>query len=78
MPSGANTIFFIPKGKDTVGRKVTYGKFMAQKLPQKAETHGTKLIVGGNLIHFPGDVTTSIADLKASKLVLNSVVSTKM
>ena len=45
--------------------------------PQKAETHRTRLTVGGNWIHFPGDVTTPAADLITAKLILNSVLSTK-
>ena len=58
MPSGTNTIFFIPKGKVPTGRTVTYGRIVAKIIPQKAKTHRTRLTVGGNLIHFPGDVTT--------------------
>ena len=33
--------------------------------------------MGGNLIHFPGDVTTPTADLITAKLIFNSVLSTK-
>ena len=45
--------------------------------PQKAETHPTRLTVEGNLINFPGDVTTHTADLITAKLIFNSVFSTK-
>ena len=58
MSSGTNTIFFIPKGKLPTGRTVTYGRILDKIRPQKAETHRTRLTVGGNLINFPGDVTT--------------------
>ena len=78
MPSGTNTIFFIPKNKVPAGRTVTYGRIVAEIRPQKAETHSTRLTVGGNLIHFPGDVTTPTADLITAKLVFNRVLSTKM
>ena len=44
---------------------------------QKSETHCTRLTVGGNLIKFPGDVTTNTEDLITSKLIFNSVLSTK-
>ena len=50
---------------------------MAEIRPQKAETHRTRINVEGNLILFPGDVTTPTADLIASKLIFNSVLSTK-
>ena len=59
------------------GRTVTYGIIVAEIIPQKAETHRTRLTVGGNLINLPGDVTTSTADLIMDKLIFNSVLSTK-
>ena len=77
MPSGTNTIFFIPKDKVQAGRTVTYGRIVDEIIPQKAETHRTGLTVGGNLINFPGDVTTPTADLITAKLIFNSVLSTK-
>ena len=77
MSSGANTIFFIPKGKVPAGRTVAYGRIIAEILPQKAETHFTQLNVGGNLIKLPGGVITPTAYLATSKLVFKSVLSTK-
>ena len=77
MPSGTNTIFFIPKDKVPAGITVTYGRIVAEIRPQKAETHRTRLTVGGNLINSPGDVTTPTADLVTAKLIFNSVLSTK-
>ena len=50
---------------------------MAKIRPQKAETNRTKLTVGGNLINFPGDVTTPTADLIMAKLIFNIVLSPK-
>ena len=63
MLSGTNTLFFIPKDKVPAGRTVTYGRIVAEIRQQKAETHCTRLTVGGNLINLPGDVTIPIADL---------------
>ena len=77
MPSGTNTIFFIPKDKVPAGRTVTYGRIVAEIRPQKDETHHTRFTVGGNLINFPGYVTTPTADLVTAKLIFNSVLSTK-
>ena len=77
MPSGTNTIFFIPRDKLPAGRTVTYGIIVAKIRPQKVETHCTRLTVGGNLINFPGDVTTPTAYLITAKLIFNSVLSTK-
>ena len=78
MPSGTNTIFFIPKDKVPAGRTVTYGIIVDEIRPQHSETHCTRLTVGGNLINFPGDVTTPTEDLITAKLIFNSVLSTKM
>ena len=77
IPSGTNTIFLIPKGEVLAGRKVTYGRIVAEIKPQKAETCRTILTVGGNLINFPGDIKTPTADLITAKLVFNSLLSTK-
>ena len=51
IPSGTNTIFFIPKDKLPAGRTVTYGDIVAEIIPHKAETHRTRLTMGGNLIN---------------------------
>ena len=50
---------------------------MAKIRPQKAETHRTRLTMGGNLINFPGDVTTPTAYLITAKFIFKSVLSTK-
>ena len=76
MPSGTNTIFFIPKGKLISGRTVTYGIIVDKIRPQKAETHRTRLTVRENLINFPGNVTTPTADLITAKLIFKIVLST--
>ena len=77
MPYGTNTILFIPKEIVPAGRTVTYGIIVAKIRPQKADTHLTRLTVGGNLLNFPGDVTTPTAYLITAKIIFNSVLSTK-
>ena len=77
IPSGENTIFFIPKYKVPSVITVTYGRIVDEIRPQKAETYRTILTVGGNLIHFPGDVTTPTVYLITANLIFNSVLSTK-
>ena len=41
MPSGTNTIFFVPKDKVPAGITVTYGRIVAKIRPIKAKTHHT-------------------------------------
>jgi hypothetical protein len=45
--------------------------------PNKSETHHIRLTVGGNLIQYPGDVSTRSADLTTSKCLCNSTISTE-
>jgi hypothetical protein len=44
--------------------------------PQKTEVERTRLTIGGNLIGYPGDVSTKTADLTTAKILFNSVHST--
>jgi hypothetical protein len=76
MPSGTETVFFIKKSQVPVGRKVTYGRIVVGIRPEKKETHRTRLTVGGNLVDYPGDVSTPTADLTTTKVLLNSTIST--
>jgi hypothetical protein len=56
---------------------VTYGCFVVDIRPNKTETHRVRLTVGGNLIQYPGDVSTRSADLTTSKCLWNSTISTE-
>ncbi len=76
MPQGTNTIFFIPKDKMPPDQKATYGRLVISIRPNKAETHRTRLTVGGNLIDYPGNVSARVADLTTAKMLFNSVIST--
>ena len=75
---GTNTVFFIPHAKVPMGRQkdVTYGWICVNYRPQKDEPHRTRLMVGGNLINYPGNVSTPTADTTTTKLVINSTIST--
>ena len=42
---------------------------------QKTETHRTRLTAGGNLIDYPGEVSTPTPDLTTMKLHVNSAIS---
>jgi hypothetical protein len=44
--------------------------------PQKEEPNRTRLTAGGNLIDYPGDVSTPTADTTTAKMVINSTIST--
>jgi hypothetical protein len=75
---GSNTILFIPRQAVTKGEIVTYGRFVVDIRPNKTETHRFRLTVVGNLIQYPGDVSTRSADLTTSKCLWNSAISTEV
>ena len=45
--------------------------------PQKDDPNRVRLTAGGNLINYPGELTTRTAELTTSKILWNSVLSTK-
>ena len=76
---GTNTIVFIkeediPKERQ---KDCTYGKFVCDVRPTKAEQNRTRLTVGGDRINYPDDCGTPTADMLLVKLLLNSVISTR-
>ena len=58
-------------------RTVTYGRVVVDYCPQKKDPNQVRITVGGNLIQYPGELTTRTADLTTSKLLWNSILSTE-
>ena len=77
MPTGTNTIFFIPKSKVPNDRKVSYINPVASIRPNKAEVYRVRLTAGGNRLEYPGVTATDTVSLTTTKVHLNSVISTK-
>jgi hypothetical protein len=78
--TGTNTIFFIKKDQVPKGRAkdVTYGLITTLIRPEKIdEPNRTRLVAGGDRVHYPGDAGTPTADLLTVKLLLNSIISTE-
>ena len=48
IPTGTNTVIFIPRPIIAVGRTVTYSQIVASIQPHKNETHHVRVTVGGN------------------------------
>ena len=44
--------------------------------PQQEEQNRILLVMGDNLINYPGDVKTPIVDINTAKIIFNSVIST--
>jgi hypothetical protein len=56
--------------------RVTYAQIMVDYRPQKIDPNWVRITVGGNLIDYPGELTTRTADLITSKILWNSNLST--
>ncbi len=49
---------------------------MPRTTPKIDEPNRTRLVAGGNRVHYPGDAGTPAANLLTVKLLLNSIIST--
>jgi hypothetical protein len=56
---------------------ITYSHVVADFCPQKADPHCIRITAGGNLINYPGELSTRTANLTTSKLMWNSILSTE-
>eukprot|EP00804_Cyclotella_cryptica_P021893 CCRYP_000851-RA/>CCRYP_000851-RA protein AED:0.26 eAED:0.15 QI:0/0/0/1/0/0.33/3/0/868 len=78
---GTNTLFVMSHDEIAnipQGRTVTYGRIVIDFRPQKTDPNRVRITAGGNLIkEYPGELTTRTADLTTSKILWNSVLSTK-
>ena len=56
---------------------VTYANIVVDYCPQKEDPNRVRITAGGNLIVYPGGLTTRTADITTSKILWNSILSTK-
>jgi hypothetical protein len=72
------TIVFIIKHQIPKDRQgdVTCGRIVCDVQEGKKDKHCTRLTMGGNLINYPGDCGTPMADLLTVKILLNSIILT--
>ena len=56
---------------------VTYTRIIVDCRPQKPDSNRVPITVGGNLLFYPGELTTRTADLFTAKILWNSVLSTE-
>jgi hypothetical protein len=77
---GTNSIFILERNEipNIPGdRTVTYARIVVDHRPQKPDPNRVRITAGGNLIDYPGKLTTRTADLTSSKIIWNSVLSTR-
>ena len=58
-------------------RTITYTNIVCNYRPQKEDPNRVRITAGGNLIDYPGEHTTRTANITTSKMLWNSVLSTK-
>eukprot|EP00804_Cyclotella_cryptica_P017218 CCRYP_013146-RA/>CCRYP_013146-RA protein AED:0.42 eAED:0.42 QI:0/-1/0/1/-1/1/1/0/225 len=76
--TGTNTIFFMSHDeikKIPWDRTVTYARIVVDYRPQKDDPNRFHINVGGNLINYPGELTTQTANLTTVKILWNSTIS---
>ena len=57
-------------------RIVTYEKIVADYRSKKIDPDCVRITAGGNLLKYPGELSTKVAYLTTSKMLWNSVLST--
>ena len=72
--AGTGKIDFILHRKKKKYRRETYVRAVCDIIPQKAETHITRVTVGGNIIVYTGEVRAPTSDLTTMKLHVNRVI----
>jgi hypothetical protein len=80
ITKGTNTIFYLSHAdicKIPQDRTVTYVRIVIDHRPQKEDPNCVRITVGGNLIDCPFELTTRTEDMVSSKILWNSVISTK-
>ena len=81
-PGRKGQILFVMTHKEidiakAAGHKWTYARVVVDHRPQKEDPNRIRIAVGGNLITYQGSTSTRTVDLTTSKLLWNSVLSTK-
>jgi hypothetical protein len=77
---GTNSIFVMTHkeiGPIPKSQTVTSARIIVDFCPQKADPHHIRITAGGNLINYPSKLSARTANLTTSKLMRNSVHSTK-
>ena len=76
---GTNSIFVLTHGEIANiprDRVVTYARLVVDYRPQKEDPNRVRMTAGGNLLNYPGELTTRTADVSTAKILWNSTIST--
>ncbi len=76
---GTNTMFVMnPKDVPNIPKNQPplYAKVVIAYRPQKEDPNHVRITAGGNLIDYPGELTSRMANIMTAKLHWNSILST--
>ena len=59
-------------------RVFTYARLVVDFRPPKDDPNRVRITAGGNLIKYPGEITTRTADTTTAKVLWNSILSTEV
>jgi hypothetical protein len=62
------TCFFVTLTNIPNDRRITYGKIVCDYKPYKKDNERLRLTVGGNILDYSGDITTSMTDITTFKI----------
>ncbi len=80
VTKSSNTVWYLSHAdicKIPQDRTVTYARTVIDHHPQKGDPNCVHIMVGGNLINYPFELTTRTANMVSSIILWNSVISTK-
>ena len=73
---GTDTICFIRRSAIPKGLTVIYSCICVNYCPQKLNPNRCRLILGGNRINYPWELSMPTYDLTTSNMIFNSIIST--
>jgi hypothetical protein len=76
VPSGTDTMRFVPFSDLPPGYKATYVYFVCAYRPEKPNPYRVRITLGGDRLEFDGLTSTKTADLTTCKVHFNKVIST--
>ena len=59
MPSGTNTVFYVPKSSVPANLKVTYARMVATIRPHKTKVNRVCVTIGRDILNYHGATTTN-------------------
>ena len=74
---GSDCIRFVYKHQIPKGRNITFTRLVVDERPGKSDPNRTRITVMGNCLTFDGELYTETTDIMGTKMLLNSVLSTK-